>query len=156
MLESTSRSSFDPVLLAVMANPITEIYRSRNDQYSFANRHAQVFVGMARDFSCSILTSQHEILAAGFESIPLHVFGDNVQGEYMVEYHPDLKEGDAFLANDPYTGNTHAADHTILVPVFVEESMSSRPSSRCIKRIVATVLQLPTLLQPEIFTRKEL
>ena len=32
----------------------------------------------------------------------------------------DLAEGDAFLHNDPYLGNTHTADHTILVPVFIE------------------------------------
>ena len=38
----------------------------------------------------------------------------------MRELHPDLREGDAFLHNDPLLGNTHTADHTILVPVFVD------------------------------------
>ena len=38
----------------------------------------------------------------------------------MTELHDDLAEGDAFLHNDPYLGNTHPADHVILVPVFVE------------------------------------
>ena len=38
----------------------------------------------------------------------------------MAELHPDFQEGDAFLHNDPYLGNSHPADHTILVPVFVE------------------------------------
>ena len=37
----------------------------------------------------------------------------------MVELHDDLAPGDAFLHNDPYRGNSHAADHSILVPVFV-------------------------------------
>ena len=32
----------------------------------------------------------------------------------------DLAEGDAFIHNDPYLGNTHTADVTILVPVFYE------------------------------------
>jgi N-methylhydantoinase B len=36
----------------------------------------------------------------------------------MDELHPDARKGDAFLHNDPYHGNTHHADHTILVPVF--------------------------------------
>jgi N-methylhydantoinase B len=36
----------------------------------------------------------------------------------MLDIHPDVKPGDAFLHNSPYHGNTHAADHTILVPVF--------------------------------------
>ncbi len=38
----------------------------------------------------------------------------------MTELHPDFAEGDAFLHNDPYLGNTHPADHAILVPVFVD------------------------------------
>ena len=38
----------------------------------------------------------------------------------MRELHPDLAEGDAFLHNDPYLGNTHTADFTLLVPVFHE------------------------------------
>ena len=36
----------------------------------------------------------------------------------MLQFHPDVRPGDAFLHNSPYHGNTHAADHTILVPVF--------------------------------------
>jgi N-methylhydantoinase B len=38
----------------------------------------------------------------------------------MCDLHDDLAEGDAFLHNDPYLGNTHHADHAVLVPVFVE------------------------------------
>ena len=38
----------------------------------------------------------------------------------MTELHADLAEGDAFLHNDPYLGNTHSADHAILVPVFID------------------------------------
>ncbi|BCW52355.1 hydantoinase B/oxoprolinase family protein [Arthrobacter sp. StoSoilB13] len=38
----------------------------------------------------------------------------------MVELHKDIKEGDAFLHNDPYMGNSHAADHVILVPIFIQ------------------------------------
>jgi N-methylhydantoinase B len=37
----------------------------------------------------------------------------------MAELHPDLAPGDAFLHNDPYLGNSHAADHSVLVPIFV-------------------------------------
>jgi N-methylhydantoinase B len=37
----------------------------------------------------------------------------------MRKFHPDMAEGDAFLHNDPYLGNTHTADYTVLVPVYV-------------------------------------
>ena len=41
----------------------------------------------------------------------------------MKQFHPTLKRGDAFLHNSPYHGNSHAADHTILVPVVDDEGV---------------------------------
>ena len=41
----------------------------------------------------------------------------------MVAFHPDLRRGDAFLHNSPYHGNSHAADHTILVPVIDDDGV---------------------------------
>jgi N-methylhydantoinase B/oxoprolinase/acetone carboxylase alpha subunit len=35
----------------------------------------------------------------------------------MASFHPTLKRGDAFLHNSSYHCNSHAADHTIIVPV---------------------------------------
>jgi N-methylhydantoinase B len=53
------------------------------------------------------------------ESLPIHVMrGPDLMSRYLAEYHPHPRRGDAFLHNSPYHGNTHAADHTILVPVF--------------------------------------
>ena len=43
--------------------------------------------------------------------------------EAMKQFHPTLKRGDAFLHNSPYHGNSHAADHTILVPVIDDEGV---------------------------------
>src|SRR5690348_6730863 len=76
-------------------------------------------INTARDFSCAVLTADNQLLAAA-EGVPVHVFGAGPLGEDMVELHDDIREGDAFLHNDPYRGNSHAADHCILVPVFVE------------------------------------
>jgi N-methylhydantoinase B len=52
------------------------------------------------------------------EGLPVHTFGTHLQTAAMTELHSDLAEGDAFLHNDPYLGNTHPADQTVLVPVF--------------------------------------
>jgi N-methylhydantoinase B len=43
--------------------------------------------------------------------------------QYMKEYHPDLKRGDAFLHNSPFHGNGHAADHAVLVPVIDDDGI---------------------------------
>ncbi|MCL2428398.1 MAG: hydantoinase B/oxoprolinase family protein, partial [Alphaproteobacteria bacterium] len=53
------------------------------------------------------------------EGLPVHIFGAHIQAESMTRFHTPC-EGDAYLHNDVYLGNTHAADHTILVPVFAD------------------------------------
>ena len=37
--------------------------------------------------------------------------------------HPDLRRGDAFLHNSPYHGNSHAADHCLIVPVIDDDGV---------------------------------
>lgn len=103
--------------LAVMANRMDAICREMTNTVLHSARSA--VIGIARDFSCAIVTADHEVLATA-EAMPIHVFGMNIQTGIMRERHPDFREGDAFLDNDPYGGNSHAADHTILVPVFHE------------------------------------
>ncbi|MEM9988234.1 MAG: hydantoinase B/oxoprolinase family protein, partial [Pseudomonadota bacterium] len=77
----------------------------------------------ARDFSCCIVTADCELLATA-DSLPIHVLiGPDMMAQTMKEYHPDLKPGDAFLHNSPYHGCSHAADHTLLVPVFDENDV---------------------------------
>ncbi len=72
----------------------------------------------ARDFSCCILTAGHELIAAA-DSLPIHVLsGPDLMAAAMKQFHPALRPGDAYLHNSPYHGCSHAADHTLLVPVF--------------------------------------
>jgi N-methylhydantoinase B len=71
----------------------------------------------ARDFSCCIVTRDCQLLVAA-ESLPVHVMGADLLVRALHELHPDVRPGDAFLHNSPYHGNTHAADHVVLVPVF--------------------------------------
>jgi N-methylhydantoinase B len=71
----------------------------------------------ARDFSCCIVTSESQLLCAA-DSLPIHVLrGPDMMAHSMSKYHPLLRAGDAFLHNCPYHGGSHAADHTIIVPV---------------------------------------
>ena len=114
---ASSEERLSALNLAVMANRMDAICREMTNTVLHSARSA--VIGIARDFSCAIITSDHEVLATA-EAMPIHVFGMNIQTSIMSERHPDFREGDAFLDNDPYGGNSHAADHTILVPVFHE------------------------------------
>ncbi|MDR6685438.1 N-methylhydantoinase B [Arthrobacter sp. 1088] len=108
---------FDPVKLSVLANAFDGIVREMTSGLLRSARSS--VINTARDFSCAVLTADNQLLAAA-EGVPVHVFGAGPLGEDMVELHKDIKEGDAFLHNDPYMGNSHAADHVILVPIFIQ------------------------------------
>ena len=109
--------ALDPVVMTVIANRLDGIVREMTNTLLRAARSA--VISSARDFSCCILTGDNHLLASA-EGLPVHIFGAHLQGENMCRYHAgDIREGDAYLDNDPYGGNTHPADHTFLVPVFI-------------------------------------
>jgi N-methylhydantoinase B len=110
-------SGFDPVTLAVIANRMDSIVREMENTLLRTGRSA--VLNMARDFSCALITADNRLLASA-EGLPVHVIGMEYLAEAVTDFHDDLTEGDAFLHNDPYLGNTHPADHVIVVPVFWE------------------------------------
>jgi N-methylhydantoinase B len=110
-------SQLDPTLMAVLAHRFEAIVREMTNTLFRTGRSS--ILNMARDFSCAIITADDQLFAAA-EGLQVHVLGAGLQTRSMRELHPELREGDAFLHNDPMLGNTHTADHTILVPVFVD------------------------------------
>jgi N-methylhydantoinase B len=106
----------DGVKLAIMQKRFEGVTRKMANTLLRTARSG--VINTARDFSCAIVTAECELLTA-VESYPIHVLGGaDLMTRAMLDIHPDVKPGDAFLHNSPYHGNTHAADHTILVPVF--------------------------------------
>jgi N-methylhydantoinase B len=99
-----------------MANRLDSISR---EMANTVVRTARSTTMAARDFSCCVLSADHDLLSSP-EGMPAHVFGMGPSTRSMAEMHPDFKEGDAFLHNDPYMGNSHAADHQIIIPVFID------------------------------------
>lgn len=117
MPESSNPKQFDSVLTALLANRFDSIVREMTNTLLRSARSS--VISIARDFSCAICTSNDELLACA-EGIAVHIFGVQNQAKAIKDAHPDMKEGDAFLDNDPYVGGSHAADHTFLMPVFFE------------------------------------
>ena len=107
----------DPMLMSVLANRMDAIVREMVNTLLKTARSSVLAV--VRDFSCSLVTADNRLLTPG-EGVPVHIFGSSLQTQSMCDLHGDLAPGDAFLDNDPYTGNTHAADHMYMVPVFVD------------------------------------
>ena len=116
-VRANGSAKLDGILLAVISNRLDTICREMTNTLLRAGRSA--VLASARDFSCSLVTADNQLLTAA-EGAPVHVLGSHFLTQAMCELHDDLAEGDAFLHNDPYLGNTHHADHTVIVPVFVE------------------------------------
>ncbi|MCW1838881.1 hydantoinase B/oxoprolinase family protein [Prosthecomicrobium hirschii] len=106
----------DPVALAILKNRFEAI--ARKMAHTLLKTGRSGVLNTARDFSCGILTADGE-LVTGAECYPIHVLrGPDLMHATMKAFHPDLRPGDAVLHNSPYHGNTHAADHAIMIPVF--------------------------------------
>ena len=109
-------TELDGVRLAIFSNRFEGVVRAMMNTLFRSGRSTVLNTG--RDFSCCILSRDHELLAAA-ESIPMHVMtGPDIMCRVMKEFTSILKRGDAFLHNSPYHGNSHAADHCIIVPVI--------------------------------------
>jgi N-methylhydantoinase B len=77
----------------------------------------------AHDFSCVILTPECELLASA-ESLPIHtLIGPDMMCRAVRRHHSDLRRGDCYLHNSPYEGNSHAADHCLIVPVIDDDGV---------------------------------
>ncbi len=117
-MTETTETDFDPYMTAIIFNRIDGIIREMTNTLLRAARSG--VINGARDFSCSICTGDNRLLASA-EGLPIHIFGSHMQTQAMCDSAgDDLREGDCYLHNDPYSGNTHAGDHTYLVPVFIE------------------------------------
>ncbi|HTO80873.1 MAG TPA: hydantoinase B/oxoprolinase family protein [Methylomirabilota bacterium] len=114
-------SSGDAVALAVLSKRLESIARKMAHTLHRTGRSG--LINTARDLSCCIVSAQHELVTEA-ESLPSHVLvGPDIMSRTMAEFHPRLRRGDAFLHNSPYHGNSHAADHTIMVPVIDDDGL---------------------------------
>lgn len=108
----------DGLATAILASRFDGIVRTMTNTLLRSARSG--VVNTARDFSCCIVTAGDDLLSVA-DSLPIHVLGGpGLMAQSMKLHHPDFENGDAYLHNSPYEGNTHAADFSILVPVMDE------------------------------------
>lgn len=120
MTRNEAAPAMDGVTMAVLLQRFEGIVRAMSNTLLRSGRSG--VLNIAKDFSCCVLTGQDELLAIA-ESQPVHVLTGDLMTKAMKELHPEFKRGDAFLHNSPYHGNTHAADHAILIPVIDDQGV---------------------------------
>lgn len=110
----------DPVAYAVVASKLTQI----NDEASSTVRKVSgsIIVTEAYDFNTALGDPRGDLFALGAY---ISVHGTCVQRliQWTLENrsgNPGIREGDAFLVNDPWVGAAHQNDTALLRPIFVD------------------------------------
>ena len=114
---SKRSSKIEPFLLSVLSSRFEAITREMVNTVMKASRSG--VIKNSRDMSCGLLTFDHRLLCVE-DCIPVHVSALDLTTKPISEFFDDIREGDAYLNNCPYTGATHHADLTVCVPVFYD------------------------------------
>ena len=116
--ETAAKARFDPVAMEVFSNrllSITEDMGNNLIRSSFSTN-----IKERRDCSVGLFDGRGRLVAQA-SHIPLHLGSlmggvTAVLARHTIE---DMREGDAFICNDPFfAGGTHLSDITIVTPVF--------------------------------------
>lgn len=111
------RFDTDPYDMTVLSKKFESITREMTRVLLKSARSG--VINTARDFSSAITRYDSRQFMID-EGLPIHVGNVHLIPEYTLTKFDDIQPGDCFLTNSPYAGNTHHADYTLHVPVFVE------------------------------------
>lgn len=114
-LDANVERRVDPFLMSVLKSRFEAIVREMTLVVMRASRSA--VIKNARDFSCAILTYDHRLVSVE-DALPIHVMSMDMATRPITELFDDIKQGDIFFNNCPFTGGTHHADLIVAMPVF--------------------------------------
>ncbi|MDB5798681.1 MAG: hypothetical protein JWP36_2583 [Paucimonas sp.] len=109
----------DPITLEVVRNKLVSV--ADEMQMTLLRSSFSPIVKEGLDASASLFTLKGETLAQSC-AIPIHLATlIPAVGAMLATYPPEeMREGDAFILNDPYTGGTHLPDIAVMMPIFVD------------------------------------
>ncbi|MEX2707183.1 MAG: hydantoinase B/oxoprolinase family protein [Candidatus Freyrarchaeum guaymaensis] len=110
----------DPYLMIILPRMFEAI--SREMTFTLLRSGRSGVINTARDFSSAIVTGDGRLFMIE-EGLPVHLGTIHLSVQETLKLFDDLAPGDCILNNCPYTGNTHHADFTIMVPVFYEDEL---------------------------------
>jgi N-methylhydantoinase B len=115
-------NKIEPFLMSVLSSRINSIARQMTYTYQRSARSS--VMSSARDLSTAICDANGDVIALP-NGFPVHCAGIGLTPKAVMQFHPKetMQEGDAYLHNSPYHGNTHPADHTLVVPVFWDDEL---------------------------------
>lgn len=107
----------DPITVEVIGNALFSVAETMG--ITLVRSAFSPNIKERRDCSAALFNAQGETIAQA-EHIPLHLGSMmGVVQEVCKRYRGKVREGDVFIANDPYlAGGTHLPDVTVVTPVF--------------------------------------
>ena len=118
----------DPIELEIIQEAMISIVREMRVNL-VATAYSSI-IYEAYDFSCVLIDGQGQIVALA-EDNPSHIFPVPWSVRQMFDtFGDDIRPGDVFLHNDPYTGGTHLNDIAMMFPVFAEGRLALFPCVR--------------------------
>ncbi len=109
---------FHPAQTAIFGRRIMALAEQMGERLARLARSASI--RERRDFSCAVFNAKGELIANA-PHVPVHLgaMGETIQG-LLKKQGAELKEGSAWVSNDPYTGGSHLPDITVMMPVYWE------------------------------------
>jgi N-methylhydantoinase B len=126
----SGRTAIDPVLLEVLRNRLEAI--ADEMELTLLKSAASPIVKEGLDASAALFSTRGETIAQA-AAIPIHLGALQFAAQRIVRAFPpaQMREGDAFLLNDPYDGGTHLPDITLAVPVLDGERVVALACTMC-------------------------
>ena len=120
----------DPVLLEVLRNRLEAI--ADEMELTLLKSAASPIVKEGLDASAALFNIRGETIAQA-AAIPIHLGALQCAARRIVSAFPPerMRDGDAFLLNDPYDGGTHLPDITLAVPVFSDRRAVALACTMC-------------------------
>lgn len=118
----------DPITLEIFNN----LYMHIAEQMGLVLQNTATSVNIKErlDFSCAIFDAEGE-LVANAPHMPVHLGSMSHSIKAVIAKNKGaMREGDAFMLNDPYNGGTHLPDITVIKPVFMDGEVAFYVASR--------------------------
>ena len=113
-----NRNTLDPILLTVITNRLESIAREMGAGMLRGSR-SPIFAE-TKDFATAIFDSQLRLVGQT-AYIPVLMGGSPIAVRSISKhFNKNIYKGDVFVLNDPYHGNSHLPDITVVKPVFIE------------------------------------
>ena len=113
---TTTDQTYDPITFSVVLNRLNAI---ANEMTLTLEQSAWTpILALCRDFSCAIYDAGPRQIAM-YDALPIHTTSLRiVLNEIARTFDHKIEDGDVFICNDPYRGNTHVGDVVTAMPVF--------------------------------------